>query len=281
MIPAAYIAKKMANKKAYSGNTLPGTRDNGLDDIKEKAVAIGLTALGIGAAFFVGRKIYKNIREKRTERRFTEESQQALLLRSAMNPSGASWLIWMDGTKEEAIFNIAAQITNFRKVQQDYQNLYNRSLLKDLQKELKTDEYNKFMNIINSGSIQNSNVQGGNSPGYSPLPTGSNAGGIQGKVILIEKDTKIYEKFTWYPFGSVRKAEKGYFINHLTTGEIKKVNAGYGIVIPFVEVRIKTVEGMVKTVYVKQSDVKLVSKEDFLSNYQNRYTKLVFRDDDF
>ena len=280
MIPAAYIAKKVMDKKSPGNVPQVQNNENGLDEIKEKAVAIGLTALGIGVAFFVGRKIYKNIREKRTERRFTEESQQALLLRSAMNPSGASWLIWMDGTKEEAIFNIAAQITNFRKVQQDYQNLYNRSLIKDLQKELDTDDYNKFMNIINSGGIQNSNVQGNdNTTNYSP--TGNSAHDIQGKVILIEDDTKIYEKFTWYPFGSVKKAEKNYFINHLTTGEIKKVNVGYGVTIPFVEVRIKTVEGMVKTVYVKQKDVKLVSKEDFVANYQNKYTKLVFTDDDF
>lgn len=279
MIPAAYIAKKLANKKATPEKTA-SQPDDGLDNIKEKAITIGLGALGIGAAFFVGKKILKNFREKRTERRFTEESQQALLLRSAMNPSGASWLIWMDGTKEEAIFNTAAQITNFKKVQQDYQNLYNRSLIKDLQKELDTDDYTRFMNIINSGGIQNSNVEGGsgiNTNSQSEL----NDGSVQGKVILIEKGTKMYEKFTWYPFGSVKKAEPNYFINHVATGNIKKLNIGYGMTIPFIETRIKTAEGTVKTIYVRQSDVKLVSKEDFSTNYRNKYTKLIFRDDDF
>ena len=279
MIPTAYIAKKLADKK-QADSSLPDQDNNNLTEVKGKAITVGVLALGIGAAFFVGRKVYRNIREKRTERKFTEESQQALLLRSAINPSGASWLIWMDGTKEEAIFNIASQIINFRKVQQDYQNLYNHSLVKDLQKELKTDEYNKFMNIINSGSIQDSNVEGDTS--YSTYsPTGTSQNDIQGKVILIEKTTRIYEKFTWYPFGSVKKVEPGYFINHLTTGEVKKLNAGYGMVVTYVEIRIKTTEGMVKTVFVKQSDIKLVTKEDFISNYQNSYTKLIFKDDDF
>lgn len=279
MIPVAYITKKLANKKAVPDQA-PSHPDEGLNDIKEKALTIGLSALGIGVAFFVGKKIIKNIREKRTERRFTEESQQALLLRSAMNPSGASWLIWMDGTKEEAIFNIAAQITNFKKVQQDYQNLYNRSLIKDLQKELDTDEYTRFMKIINSGGIQNSNVEGGSGENNYPQ-TGISDGSLQGKVILIEKGTKVYEKFTWYPFGSVKKAEPHYFINHVATGNIKNLNVGYGMTIPFVETRIKTAEGSVKTIYIPQNDLKLVSKEDFSANYKNKYTKLIFRDDDF
>ncbi len=279
MIPAAYIAKKLASKKEVS-EQITQQPDDGLDEIKEKAITIGLGALGIGVAYIVGRKIFKNLREKRTERRFTEESQQALLLRSAMNPSGASWLIWMDGTKEEAIYNIAAQITNFKKVQQDYQNLYNRSLIKDLQKELDTDDYTKFMNIINSGGIQNSNVEGGTTINNNSKNE-FNDGSIQGKVILIEKDTKIYEKFTWYPFGSVKKAAPFYFINHVATGNIKKLNIGYGMTIPFVETRIKTAEGSVKTIYISRNDVKLVSKEDFTSNYKDKYTKLIFRDDDF
>ena len=279
MIPAAYIAKKVVGKKTTGGSPANKPTDN-MADIKRKATVVGLGVLGLGVSYLVGKRILKNIRKKRTERKFTEESQQALLLRSAMNPSGASWLIWMDGTKEEAIFNIAAQITNFKKVQQDYQNLYNRSLIQDLQKELDTDDYTKFMNIINSGGIQNSNVEGGTNTGTNSQSAISD-GSVQGKVILIEKDTKIYEKFTWYPFGSVKKAEPLYFINHVATGNIKKLNLGYGMTIPFVETRIKTAEGSVKTIYISQKDVKLVSKEDFSANYRDKYTKLIFRDDDF
>ncbi len=279
MIPAAYIAKKVAEKKATGGSPSNAPTDN-MADVKRKAIVIGLGALSLGVSYLVAKRIIKNIRKKRTERKFTEESQQALLLRSAMNPSGASWLIWMDGTKEEAIFNIAAQITNFKKVQQDYQNLYNRSLIKDLQKELSTDEYTRFMNIINSGGVRNSNVEGGtsvNTNSYSETSDGS----AQGKVILIEKGTKIYEKFTWYPLGSVKKVEPYYFINHVATGNIKKLMISFGVYLEFVETRIKTVEGSVKTIYVNKADVKLVSKEDFQLKYRNSYTKLIFRDSDF
>ena len=279
MIPAAYIAKKVSKKKATGGSPSNAPKDN-MADVKRKAVVIGLGALGLGVSYLVAKRIIKNIRKKRTERKFTEESQQALLLRSAMNPSGASWLIWMDGTKEEAIFNIAAQITNFKKVQQDYQNLYNRSLIKDLQKELSTDEYTRFMNIINSGGIQNSNVEGGTSVNTNSHSETGN-GSVQGKVILIEKSTKIYEKFTWYPLGGVKKVEPYYFINHVATGNIKKLMISFGVYLEFVETRIKTVEGNVKTIYVNKADVKLVSKENFQSKYRNSYTKLIFRDSDF
>ncbi len=279
MTPAAYIAKKVAGKKATGDPPANAPSDN-MADIKRKAVVAGLGALGLGISYLVGKRIIKNIRKKHTERRFTEESQQALILRSAMNPSGASWLMWMDGTKEKAIYDVAAQITNFKKVQQDYQNLYNRSLVADLQKELGTDEYIKFMNIINSGGIQNSNVDsipGDNTNSRAETDDGS----IKGKVILIEKASKIYEKFTWYPFGSVKNVGPYYFINHVATGNIKRLNAGYGFTIPFVETRVKTAEGSVKTIYIAQKDVKLVSKEDFSANYRDKYTKLIFRDNDF
>lgn len=279
MIPAAYIAKKVMQKKATNGSPSNAPTDN-LDNIKKKVLVVGLGAVGLGVSYLVAKRIIKNIKKKSTERKFTQESQQALLLRSAINPSGASWLIWMDGTKEEEIYNIAAQITNFKKVQQDYENLYNRSLVTDLQKELDTDEYTKFMNIINSGGIQNSNVEGGTN-GNTYSQTGTNDVSVQGKVILIEKGTKIYESFTWYPFGSVKKVEPFYFINHVATGNVKKLNVGYGVVIPFVETRIKTAEGSVKTIYVQKSDVKLVTKEEFTNIYQGKYTKLIFRDDEF
>ena len=277
MIVPAYIAKKVINKA--SGNTPKAQTNNG-SDITKKATVIGLGVLGLGVSYFVGRKIIRNIRKTRTERKFTTESQQALLLRSALNPSGASWLIWMDGTKEEAIYNVAAQITNFRKVQQDYQNLYNSSLITDLQKELDTDDYTKFMNIINSGGIQNQTIENLPATGNNTLQQFS-SDEIKGKVILIKDKTRIYEKLIWYPLGSVKKVDSGYFINHLATGNFKKVNLGYGQFVEFVETRIKTTEGSVKAIYINKSNVSMVSKDDFTNNYRNNYTKLIFRDSDF
>jgi hypothetical protein len=278
MIPAAYIAKKVVEKK-MSGNT-SNPRPDKVSDLQRKATIIGLGALGVGITYFIGKRIIKNIRKTSAERRFTQEGQQALLLRSALNPTGVSWMMWMDGTKEKTILNVAAQITNFRKVQQEYQSLFNSSIVTDLQKELSPDEYTQFMNIINSGGIQNQTVDTGITNGNYTIPDSAN-NDLKGKVILIKNSTKLYEKFTWYPLGSIKKVEPNYFINYLTTGNIKKVPLAYGFTVEFVETRIKTVEGSVKTIYVNKADIMLVSKEDFQNNFQNSYTKLNFSDNEF
>jgi hypothetical protein len=277
MIIPAYIAKK-ASKKTDTAYPAPQAKKE--IKLERAAVKVGLGALGAITLFLVGRKIIKNIRKTRSERKFTTEAQQAQLLRSAMNPSGMSWLHWMDGTKEEAIYNIAYQITDFRKVQKEYTNMFDRSLVNDLQKELSVDEFQKFMNIINSGDYQDQSINDNTTPGnnYTPL----NNDEIKGKAILIQKKTKIWKNPTWYPLGTgVKKVEPYYFINHLTTGNIKRINTGYGQFVEFVETRIKTVEGSVHTIYVNKADIKLVSKEDFNNYYKGKYTKIVFRDSDF
>lgn len=277
MIPAAYIAKKIAGNKPDNNNSQ--AKPGKTADVQRTAAWLGLGALGLGISFLVGRRIVRNIRKKRSERRFTGEAQQAILLRSAMNPSGMSWMMWMDGTKEKAVYEIAAQITNFRKVQQEYQNLFNSSLVRDLENELSTDEYTKFMNIVNSGGQQQ--ISEGNTGSGGNTQSETTTGDIKGKVILIAKTTKIYEKFTWYPFGSVKKVEPYYFINHVATGNIKKLMISFGVYLEFVETRIKTLEGSVKAIYVSKADVMLVSKENFQANYSGKYTKIIFRDSDF
>lgn len=279
MIPATYIAKKIAQKKQQPAVTNPG-QPRAKSKIEKTALKIGLGALGAFAVYLVGKKIVKNIRKTRSERRFSQEAQQALLLRSSLNPSGISWLHWMDGTKEEAIYNIAIQITNFRKVQQEYRNLFNRSLVNDLEKELKIEEYKKFMDIINSGGLNNQILDNNTIPSNDNQPVNTNDG-YKGKVILITKPTKIYEKFTWYPWGSVLKADKDYFINHLANGNVKKIHIGYGRFANFIETMIKTNEGSVKTIYVNEADVTLVSKEVYNQRYKGLYKKIVFRNSDF
>lgn len=276
MMPASYIADKIANRKK---DKLTESHPASLADIKRKAVFIGLGAVGLGITFIIARKVIKDIRKKRSERKFSVETQQALLIHTALNPIGISWLRWIDGTREEELYNIAAQITNFKRVQQEYQNLFDRSLVVDLEKELKTEEYTKFMSILNSGEYDNNTMDDGNGNNTNPYEV--NDGQVALKVILIKNTTKIYEKFTWYPIGSVKKVQPNTFINHLATGNIKKLDLGYGKVAQFVETRIKTTGGLVKTIYVNRDDVSLVSKEDFNNYLKSSYTKIVFNDDDF
>lgn len=277
MIPVTYIAKKVAGKETAENGAKshPGK----LADIQRTAAWVGLGALGLGITFIMAKRAIKNIRRKNSERKFTNEAQQAILLRSAINPSGISWMMWMDGTKEQAIYDVAGRITNFRKVQQEYQNLFNSSLVNDLEKELSTDEYNKFMNIVNTTGSQGV-VAENNTSDNALSPTGTDDGDVKNKVILIKNPTKIYEKFTWYPLGSVKSVKPYTFINHLATGNIKRLTLGWTI-LEFVETRIKTVEGSVKTVYVNRADVTLVSQDDFLANYRDKYTKITFNDSDF
>lgn len=278
MIPATYIAKKVSQARAnVPAKSASSFKDN---KVQKTVTYIGLGTVGLAVTYLATRKIIKKIRQTRSERNFTLEGQQALLIRSALNPAGISWLAWMDGTKEESLYNIAYKIKDFRKVQVEYRNLFNRSLVKDLEKELKIEEYQKFMDIINSGGYIPS-VEDNTKPSRNQASGQGAENQVKGKVILIEKSTRVYEKFAWYPWGSVKKVEPGYFINHLANGNIKKVPSGYGRYADFIETVIKTTEGSVKKIYINKADVKLVTKQHFNAGLKNRYTKIIFRDSDF
>lgn len=75
----------------------------------------------------------------------------ATLYKQALNPSGYTFLIEMDGTSEELIYKTAGyRPQNFSQVWEKYKLQYSRNLTDDLQKELSTDEYAKFLQILNS-----------------------------------------------------------------------------------------------------------------------------------
>ena len=69
---------------------------------------------------------FKSWRERQTSALADEraEVRQAMGLRSAMNPSGISWLMWSDGTNEDAIAQIASQIQDLDTVATAYRSLY-------------------------------------------------------------------------------------------------------------------------------------------------------------
>ena len=76
----------------------------------------------------------------------------AMTLRQAMNPSGFAWLFGADFTDKDAIFNVAPSIKDIKKVAESYKNMYNSNLLSDLQSELSTTDYQKFLKIVGGGS---------------------------------------------------------------------------------------------------------------------------------
>jgi hypothetical protein len=276
MMPAKKIAQGIM-QDASRANTAPG--QSGAASLKDKAVAIGLGALVIGGGFLVARKMVKNARKNRKQKLFTEEGQQALLIHSALNPSGMSWLKWMDGTKEEAIFEVARQIKKFKKVAQEYKILYNKALVSDLEKELSTEDYNKFMDIVNSGGDVSETGPG--TPSATTTGTNNPGGNSSGKVILIENKTKLYKSLAWYPLaGGIKTVEKGSYVPFLTDGKAKLKTIAPGIVLYFVGAQVMTRQGGTKTIYAPANDIKLVSPADFQNNYKS-YKKITFSDAEF
>lgn len=74
----------------------------------------------------------------------------AQLYRQAMNPSGYGWMMELDGTNENLIFDLAAKTNNFQSVSTSYRALYGTDLTSDLRKELSSDDYTKFVQTLNN-----------------------------------------------------------------------------------------------------------------------------------
>lgn len=104
------------------------------------------------------------------------ESQQAQLLRQAFNPSGTGWLMAVDGTDEETVMAVAAQISNYGKVADAYRVLYGADLSSDLADELTRADLTKFWDIVYKRTPTTSpptTTPGGGFPGNTnpPMPT--------------------------------------------------------------------------------------------------------------
>src|ERR1051326_3178131 len=120
------------------------------DTLIDYAVKGGLIALLLWGA----KKGYDKIRHNAEENKTADDpaTQQAMSLRSAMNPSGFEWLRNMDGTNEESIFNTAKNIMNLEDVIKAYRRLYSgSSLMDDLKREMGTDSYLRLLNIFKLG----------------------------------------------------------------------------------------------------------------------------------
>ncbi len=87
----------------------------------------------------------------------SEEVRQAVSIRTALNPSGISWLVWADGTQDAFLSKLSREIRNWPGVLKAYQSLYQRDLIKDLQSELSSKELDAFFQGLVSGQINESN----------------------------------------------------------------------------------------------------------------------------
>ena len=147
------------------------------------------------------------------------EVRQAMGLRSAMNPSGISWLMWSDGTREDAISQIASQIQDLDFVATSYRNLYGEDLLKDLQSELSTNQFNAILQTVSNNRI---NTQSGNPSGQSS--TGAYTAPqrllVSKKNVFVRTSPDASYHGAWYEIGEnkniFRIAKVGEFIGYAT-----------------------------------------------------------------
>lgn len=121
---------------------------------KQKVITGVLIAGGSFLAYKIGKKLWNDHLKSQAQNSLDEKPavRWAMLLRSAINPTGVSWLKQTDGTSEQEIFNIAKEITKLDDVVNAYKDLYQDNLLDDLQRELSLDDYQKVLKLITSSA---------------------------------------------------------------------------------------------------------------------------------
>jgi hypothetical protein len=124
--------------------------DNNQSKIINGVLVIG----GIYLTYRLGKNIITSLNKSDAQNKADDspEVRQAMALRSAMNPSGISWMMSFDTTNTSTVMDSAKTITNLDNVQTAYKNLYQDNLLDDLQSELTSSDYQKFLTIISANS---------------------------------------------------------------------------------------------------------------------------------
>lgn len=199
----------------------------------------GLLALGgLALAYRLGKGIVQDMK-KEGALRLADDSpqvQQALLLRDALNPSGISWLMPLDQTNVGKVLDVAAQIAHLDSVAAAYRDLFQDSLYQDLQNELSTLNYQKFLTIVSSNPAK---VTGG---GAFPATAFAKAGAL----LVAKRDVfvrsspdasnhgAIYEIFS--APNVLRTAKAGEFIGYATgrqhydaKNNVKFIQAGFAV----------------------------------------------------
>jgi hypothetical protein len=120
---------------------------------------------GIYLTYRLGKKMVDGLNKSDAQSKADDspDVRQAMELRSAMNPSGISWMMSFDTTNKSTLMDVTKTITNLDNVSKAYKNLYQDNLLDDLQGELSAEDYQKFLTIVSSNQKKNSN-NGGSAP---------------------------------------------------------------------------------------------------------------------
>lgn len=197
---------------------------------------VGGLTIGIGGflVYKLGKKIITDIQKQNTENQADDspEVRQAMALRSAINPSGVSWMKSFDTTNTAALLDTAKQIKNLDEVSNAYRRLYDDDMLEDIQKELSTSDYQKFLTLVASNPQKN----GGNAP---VIFAGKNQLVVaKAEVYLRSSPDATYHGALYEAFSAhkniIRKAKIGEFLGYATgkqsfdvKNNVKFIEVGY------------------------------------------------------
>lgn len=148
--PPAYEPRPRYNPYRYNVQTTYTSA--AMSDYKT-AVIYSLIGLGaIGGVVYAGHRMIRQAQINRQERNSTIEGNPATYAKQFKmafdNDNVFGW-----GTNEDQVFNTITAIPTkkmYSKVQDSYYKLYARNLNADLEDELSSDEYNRFINILSS-----------------------------------------------------------------------------------------------------------------------------------
>ena len=120
--------------------------------LKETVTYTLLGVVVLSGSFFLGRSLIRKARADSEEKKSYEEGNEAAFAKQLKIAfDNDMWFGW--GTDEAAIRRTLQAVPSkdvFRKVINSYQKLYARSLMKDMQDELTSTEYNEMLAIINA-----------------------------------------------------------------------------------------------------------------------------------
>ena len=160
---------------------------------------------GIYLTYRLGKNLIAGINKNDAQSKADDnpDVRQAMALRSAMNPSGISWMMSMDTTNTSSVLDTARTVTNLDNVSKAYKNLYQNNLLDDLQSELSTSDYQKFLTIVSSNAKKDTSG-GGAAPVQFAKPN----------QLVVCKKSVFYEVFS--EKNIIRYAQPGEFLGYAT-----------------------------------------------------------------
>lgn len=157
----------------------------------DKLIKAGLLV----AAFFIGKNLLANKAKDSADSQLDTNpaAGQARALNAAMNPSGNNWMRSFDTTNTDAIYDIAAQITDLDKVRDFYKAFHKdkRNLNDDLESEIGAEGYQKFLALATKGKTGSTKYQ----TVLSPIP--ANRWVITLKEANIRKTAKLESRFVF------------------------------------------------------------------------------------